>query len=50
MKANADLEHGTADVHVKTDDALTVAGTKIVDTGLVADVKLNKPCSGSINA
>ena len=48
--ASVDLKKGQADVHVKTDDALKVGDTQVIKTGLDAQVKVNKPCSGVVNA
>ena len=44
VKADVDLKKGQADVKVSTDDTLKVGDTKVVDTGLDAEVKINKPC------
>lgn len=45
VKADVDLKKGQADVKVSTDDTLKVGDTKVLDTGLDAEVKVNKPCS-----
>lgn len=44
VKADVDLKKGQADVKVSTDDTLKVGNTKVIDTGLDAEVKVNKPC------
>ncbi|KAK9896053.1 hypothetical protein P389DRAFT_73872 [Cystobasidium minutum MCA 4210] len=42
VKANVDLKKGEAEVKVDTDNTLKLGDTKIIDTGLKAEVGLNK--------
>lgn len=47
VKANVDLKKGEAEVKVDTDNTLKLGDTKIIDTGLKAEVGLNKEnCNG----
>lgn len=42
MKANVDLKKGEAEVKVDADNTLKLGDSKIIDTGLKAEVGLNK--------